>query len=170
MNVHNVEPKPNNIIDTADISAFLFDFLNHSKRFFTGTTYPQPSANPHNTPIPMYNATMLWICIAIPLRQRPKNRRIVEIIDAAFMFFSTNGPKNAAPIPKKNMFRQNANCIAFIGELNTSAKCGENMLNAYVHPMHNVNNAQGMTDFDILYNVFMLLYVYSSYKEKGNQF
>ena len=44
------------------------------------------------------------------------------------------------------------------------------MLNAYVHPIHNVNNAQGMTDFEILYNVFMLLYVYSSYKEKGNQF
>ena len=122
MNVHNVEPKPNNIIDTADISAFLFDFLNHSKRFFTGTTYPQPSANPHNTPIPMYNATMFWICIAIPLRQRPKNRRIVEVIDATFMFFSTNGPKNAAPIPKKNIFKQKANCIAFIGELNTSAK------------------------------------------------
>ena len=122
MNVHNVEPKPNNIIDTADISAFLFDFLNHTKRFFTGTTYPQPSANPHNTPIPIYNATILWICIAIPLRQRPKNRRIVEVIDAAFMFFSTNGPKNAAPIPKKNIFKQKANCIAFIGELNTSAK------------------------------------------------
>ena len=33
------------------------------------------------------------------------------------------------------------------------------MLNAYVHPMHNVNNAHGMTDFEILYNVFMLLHV-----------
>ena len=40
------------------------------------------------------------------------------------------------------------------------------MLNAYVHPIHNVNNAQGMTDFEILYNVFILLYVYSSYKER----
>ena len=44
------------------------------------------------------------------------------------------------------------------------------MLNAYVHPMHNVNNAQGMTDFEILYNVFILLYVYSSYKEKATSF
>ena len=50
--VQIVEPSPNNTIDTDIINALWFDRPNHRIKFFTGVTYPIPSASPQQMPIP----------------------------------------------------------------------------------------------------------------------
>ena len=45
--------------------------------------------------------------------QRPDMKSVVPTIVERRMFFSTIFPKNAAPMPRKNIPSENANCTSF---------------------------------------------------------
>ena len=73
---------------------------------------------------------MLDICIAIPDKHKPAQSNNVESHAAFFMFFSTKAPKQDAPVPRKNMFKQNANCTAVFDTPSNCYACSANKLNA----------------------------------------
>jgi hypothetical protein len=60
------------------------------------------------------------LCIAMPETTSPANSSPVDSQAAFFMFFSTNAPKHDAPVPKKKMFKQNANCIDVLDAASSS--------------------------------------------------
>ena len=66
----------------------------------------------------------------IPERTKPLKSIKLDTVEATFILLSTSGPNNAAPIPRKNMFRQNVNCTAAVEAPIAAAICGINKLNA----------------------------------------
>lgn len=103
------DPKPNETIEIAITNALCFDLLKNKRRFFTGVTYPIPSAIPHRTPHPKYKSQIFFKYIAKPEKHNPIKRRNVDNQAAIFIFFSTRAPKVAAPLPKNKIFKQNIN-------------------------------------------------------------
>lgn len=156
----NVDPSPNDTIDTAMTSALCLDFPNHSNKFFTGVTYPIPSDNPQQIPMPRQNVQMLLVCIARPDSKKPMNSNAVDSHAAFFMFFSTSAPKHNAPVPRKKIFKQNANCTATLDVLSASWTGVANKLNAQQNPIAVVIKKHGTKDLLALYkNVFILLHL-----------
>lgn len=116
---HRAEPNPNVNMEIAVNTPLNFDFGNHRIMFLFGVMYPIPSAIPHMHPTPMYINQMLLAEHAIPPIANPRNSKMEDRNDAVLMCFSTNVPNVAAPIPKKNMFKQKVN-----------------LTNSDEHPMH----------------------------------
>ena len=107
-NVHSVEPSPNETIDTDPARPLCLG--NHIINAFTGDKYPMPWPRPFKNPQPKMTNGRLARCIPPPVNAIPKKYK-TEAINPAFPgFFSTIGPKNAAPIPKKNIDNENAYC------------------------------------------------------------
>ena len=73
---------------------------------------------------------MLEKCIEIPDTHNPAHNNAVDSQAARLMFFSTNAPKHDAPVPRKNIFKQNANCTATFDAPSSSCDGFANKLNA----------------------------------------
>lgn len=127
---HKADPRPNEKIEKAVKNPLDFDVGNHKIMFLFGATYPQPSASPQQSPAPIYSNGRLCKKHAHPVNISPIARREEEIAVAFLMFFSASGPKNAAPIPRKKMFKQNANYVNAVGHPIAAVICGTNKLHA----------------------------------------
>jgi hypothetical protein len=106
---HNADPNPNIKIEIADNIPLCFDAGNQRSIFLFGVIYPHPSAIPHITPQPIYINKIDFNVHANPPISNPIINNDAETIDAIFICLSTSGPNNAAPIPRKNIFKQNVN-------------------------------------------------------------
>ena len=73
----------------------------------------------------------------------PTTNRTVDRPDDLLMFFSTSGPKNAAPIPRKNIDRVNANWTFPSEDPMNEEMSLEKNEKAYTEPMQSVNSMLG---------------------------
>ena len=84
---------------------------------------------------------------ASPVTQRPEMKSVVPMIVDRRMFFSTILPKNAAPMPRKKMPSENANCTCLT--VTSPPICltisSEKLVKAYICPTETARRNAGRT-------------------------